>query len=114
MPELKGVFLFWQGPDLPAVCLLPWTGVALPGLTARRTSTNRAALISCSQDASPAHFGGSLIKEEVELSDKEIKLIKVQLGIVRGNTAARVHANIINAFFVCILERVYFGSCKMC
>ena len=88
--------------------------MALPGLTARRTSTNRAALISCSQDASPAHFGGSLIKEEVELSDKEIKLIKGQLGIVRGNAAAKVHANIINAFFVCILERVYFGSCKMC
>lgn len=65
-------------------------------------STCAAALLSCSWEPSPAHFSGNLIKEEVELSDKEIRLIKVQLGIVRGN-AATVHVSIVNAFFVFIL-----------
>lgn len=100
---------FWQGPLPPAS-----DGVGLPGIASTRTSANTAALISHSWEPSLAHFSGNLIKEEVELSDKEINLIEVQLRLVRGNAAARAHANIVNAFFVCILERVYFGSCKVC
>lgn len=89
-------------------------GAALPGLTSYRTPTSATVLLSHSREPSPAHFSGNFLKGEVELSDKAIKLIKVQLGIVRGNAAARAHVNIVNAFFVCILERVYFGSCKVC
>lgn len=109
-PGLQEATLFFrQGPLPPAS-----DGVGLLGTASTRTSANTAALISHSWEPSLAHFSGNLIKEEVELSDKEINLIKVQLRLVRGNAAARAHANIVNAFFVCILERVYFGSCKVC